>query len=326
MDPTPGRPGWGFWGRLTPRPSPLIPQPRDLEVPSLAPPALASPLWVKTAGFDPAPRRLWARSPGLALVTLSNSPEPNLFIVSFPASRSPELDPGLATGYSHGDSEYTVVPYEKGRSDSQQETAVSCWARPSHPILGSSASRRSLLGVQMGARRGPKSMGHSPLRPLSGTGRSCPEARPSLSSLITNWAPSRPCLLSAARCPWRPGVGMCQAVHMLGGGAPLALQEPECLALPLLTSPTPPSGSASGAKDRGTQFSLGDPSGKQRAGCSGKPNPLSVESTPGPSGSGHSSTQSANPMGLSHPWSCPRPARDPGRGEGALFGSCKMVS
>lgn len=91
---------------------------------------------------------------------------------------------------------------------------------PCTPILGSSASRQSLLGVQMGARRGPKSMGHSPLRPLSGTGRSCPEARPSLSSLITNWAPSRPCLLSAARCPWRPGVGMCQAAHMLGGGAP----------------------------------------------------------------------------------------------------------
>lgn len=61
-------------------------------------------------------------------------------------------------------------------------------------------------------------MGHSPLQPLGGTGCSCPKARPSLSSLITNWAPSRPCLLSAACCPRRPGVGMCQAGHMLGGG------------------------------------------------------------------------------------------------------------
>lgn len=109
MDPTPGRPGWGFWGRLTPRPSPLFPQSRDLEVPPLAPPALAFPLWVICrqpalilSQGDYGPGALgWHLSPCL---TAQNQV---CVIVSFLASLSQPPDPGLATGYSHGDSERT---------------------------------------------------------------------------------------------------------------------------------------------------------------------------------------------------------------------------
>lgn len=165
----------------------------------------------------------------------------------------------------------------------------------------------------MEARPGPESMGRSPLQPLSGTGCSCPEARPGLSSLITNWAPSRPCLLSAARCPWRPAWrGHVPGWAHAGGRGPPSPSRSLSARL-CRHSHLPPlhPDQQLGSKDGGTQISLDNPSGKQRTGCSSRPNPLSVDSTPGPSGSSHSSTQSANRMGLSHPQSCPCLAQGP---------------